>query len=81
MSKKLWRMLKLQGAAPKNTICLFLAARALDHSSDAAIVNFIIPQQAKEKAKTDTILCESSLVSLAQLSQCHWFHSLVLLKR
>ena len=55
MSKKLWRMLKLQGAVPKNTNCLFLAARALNHSSDAAIVNFIIPQQAKDKPKNYTI--------------------------
>lgn len=49
ISKKWWRMLKLQEAAPWNTNCLFLSARTFDHSSDAVIVNFIIPQQTKQK--------------------------------
>lgn len=62
MSKKLRRMLKLQGAVPKNTNCLFLSARALDHSSYDDVVNFIIPQQAKEKAKKDTIFCVKSCI-------------------
>jgi len=74
-------MSKFQGAVPKNTNFLFVSARALDHSSDAAIVNFIIPQQTKEKAKSYTIFCKSSLVLLALLSQCHLFHFLMLLRR